>query len=315
MDAANHIMKLFFRLIQKLKIRFGLRFDFDFFFGKGFTTWHKRPIRASDFPSISFESRGDLSVGIVLQGPVVLKRDFTIETLRLYRRRYPNVPIVLSTWKGLPQKLLAKCRDLNVFVLENEELDYSDFGNLSRQKVTSLAGLNELLSMKLNFALKTRTDQRIYSSDFIEQLLSLNAIFPRHDSKQRDSSSRIFITYQNSFIDRPLSGSDFLQFGKTADLARLWESQGQYNFSESLVAEQVLLGSYLASIGWPEESLFTEDSWNKAMGRIVGFIDFGSLDLFWFKYSSREFLWRRYGAEPLKEISPRIWYEAMLRWA
>lgn len=195
-------------------------------------------------------------------------------------------------------------------VIQNAKVNATPYGNLTRQQVTSLAGLRWLANRNIEFALKTRADQRLYSRDFLELLTSIVRFFPRVRDRS-ESVSRIVVTYQNSFNDRFLSASDFLQFGSTRDLVQMWESVESSTLPRELAAEQIIAGSYLLSLGWPRDNLFSLENWRKAQSEVFGFVDSSSLDLFWLKYSSREFLWRRYGREPLAEVQQRDWLDAM----
>ena len=109
-------------------------------------------------------------------------------------------------------------------------------------------------------------------------------------------------------MNRHLSGSDFLHFGETQDLIKLWSSIDAKLLPMNLAPEQILLGSYLLEIGWKLEDLLTEKTWADSMEKIVGFADSAAIDLFWLKYSSREYLWRRYGYEPMREVTPADWF-------
>jgi hypothetical protein len=294
------------------KVRNSSRFDFSFFSTPGILTWHKRPLRLHDWSSLPTPS--DLSeVAIVMQGPVASKFSFTMESLRLYRRFYPKAPLVLSTWTGCAKTLLAQCEELGVEVVQSQPIDGGLYGNLSRQKHTTLAGLNRAESLGAQFALKTRTDQRMFRPDFLEQFQVLSRTFPRLESGREIQKSRVILTYQNSFLDRPLSGSDFLQFGHTSDLRRMWESLEKQEISADLPAEQILIGNFLMSLDWPSNNLLSRETWEKAIGEVFGFIDSSTIDLFWLKYSAREFMWRRYGAEPLTEVSQRDWLAAITK--
>lgn len=304
---------LWFALLQSLKVRFWLRFDLESLNPEGFLTWHRRPKRLSNWTASSQEKNLGNSVGIVIQGPIVYKFDFTLETIRLYRYFNPHAEIVVSTWVGVKQRFLQECQRLDVHVVLNKPLLGPYYGNLNRQQVTSLGGLSRLKEFGITYAIKTRTDQRIFNPHFVEELLVAERFFPPSRFESSLNKSRIFLTYQNSFRDRYLSGSDFLQFGKTNELVNLWESIDARRMPVDLAPEQILIGNYLIKLGAEREDLVSEDSWSSAIGSVFGFIDSATLDLFWLKYSSREYLWRRYGEEPLREISSADWYAAMLK--
>lgn len=302
-----------FHHLQAWKVRFGLRFDTDSLRLRGYLTWHRRPRKLSNWPRLSeFRNLGK-DVGIVLQGPIVYKFNFTLETIRLYRFFNPHAEIVVSTWAGVKNRFIQECQRLGVHVIESEPLISPYYGNLNRQQKTSLEGLAKLRELGITYALKTRTDQRIYSPNFVEELLVTERFFPPSIFGSSSNKSRIFLTYQNSFRDRYLSGSDFLQFGVTNELIEFWGSIDAMRMPTDLAPEQILIGNYLLKLGSKSEGILSEGSWNNAIGSVFGFIDSATLDLFWLKYSSREYLWRRYGEEPLREISSADWYAAMLK--
>lgn len=301
-----------FRYFQAWKVRLWLRFDVAALKPGGFLTWHRRPKKLSNWPRLPAAQNLETDVGIVIQGPLVHKFNFTLETIRLYRSLNPNAELVISTWVGLEASFLQECNRLGVHVVENEPLADPHYGNLNRQQLTTLAGLSKLRELGVSYAIKTRTDQRIYNPHFVNELRVAERFFPPLKFESKSNKSRIFLTYQNSFRDRYLSGSDFLQFGLTNELIDLWVSIDTKRMPTDLAPEQILIGNYLLKLGAGFENLVSERSWKIAIGRVFGFIEPAALDLFWLKYSSREYLWRKYGDEHLREISSSDWYSAML---
>lgn len=298
------------RMYQSWKVKNTVRFDLSFFGQKGFVTWHKRPVKLKDWPKKP-EIYSCNDVAIVVQGPYVSKASFTLETLRQYRHTYPSVPIILSTWRGSAAKDAKALKELCINVIESEPLKNAFYGNLNRQQLTTLSGLEMAAELGCENALKTRSDQRLYGRNFLGQLAALSGAFPLKELNPRGITSRVIVTYQNSFLDRPLSASDFLQFGHTNDLLKMWKSLDTLEVSPHYAPEQVLLGSLALELGWSKELLFTSETWSEVRAELLGFVDATALDLFWFKYSSREHLWRRYGSEPLTELSPLDWLESM----
>ena len=292
-------------------MKFWLRFDADLFSEKGFFSWHRRPRKLSQWGISDFQADPESEIGLIIQGPIVYKHNFTLESARLYRAQYPNMPIFISTWAA-SKNFLSACNEIGVKVIENREISNPYYGNLNRQQTTTLAGLKALQSLGVKYAIKSRSDQRIYALNFVTYLRQMSRLFPPTSVPNRSSDIRIFITYQNSFLDRHLSGSDFLHFGETQDLIVFWKSIDSQNLPVDLAPEQILMGSYLLSCGWSSEGLLTNQTWIESMRKVVGFLDSSALDLFWLKYSSREYLWRRYGKEPMKEVTPADWYSSLL---
>ena len=69
----------------------------------------------------NFKFRYNFSdTAIVLQGPIAYENNYTADTIRLYRKVYPNAPIVVSTWPGESTDDFRKiCRENSVALLEN----------------------------------------------------------------------------------------------------------------------------------------------------------------------------------------------------
>ena len=49
---------------------------------------------------------------IVMQGPIVYKNNFTLETIKLYKKTFCNCPIILSTWDYEDNKVIEDIKKL-----------------------------------------------------------------------------------------------------------------------------------------------------------------------------------------------------------
>ena len=75
-----------------------------------FLTIHLRPKRAMNVNMVSaHRSLKSDGVGLVVQGPIVNECDFTVETARLYKKIFPGLEIVVSTWDDENAQRVAKC--------------------------------------------------------------------------------------------------------------------------------------------------------------------------------------------------------------
>ena len=75
---------------------------------------------------------------IVIQGPLAYDNNYTVETFKLYRSIYPNVPIVVSTWKNEATKAFREeCEKNSIVLLESELPSSSDFYNMNKQLVSA----------------------------------------------------------------------------------------------------------------------------------------------------------------------------------
>ena len=276
------------RLIQKLLI------TLEYFVNNSYLSLFEREKFSNDIHSLpdlkSFNDR----VAIVMQGPIITKDNFTFETLSLYRKRYPNVLLVLSTWDDNIDQDLQKIIDIDVEVLENKKPKYFGYSNINLQIESTKIGVNFAKSKKVKYCLKTRTDQRIYRHDFLLFFLSLINLFQIDDHPF--VKNRLLSVSLNTFKYRLYGVTDMLMFGHINDMLLYWNVDHDKRkleaddlgstveqWADARVCEVYLSTEYLIKIG--HKSLFTlEDSWY-VYSKYFCIVDRSSIDLFWFKYN------------------------------
>jgi hypothetical protein len=189
---------------------------------KIFITFHIRPkfVSENHQPLIPFPAK---DFAIVIQGPINEEHDFTIESIRLLRRFYPDLLIIVSTWQGEESKLAKITPDANMEFLFNELPKPLGLKNINAQIKSTLVGLNKATSLGKVFAMKLRTDQRIYSANCLQTLLELLKAFPPTGSFTRKLRGRILI-FGRSLTYRLYGCSDMLHFGYTEDLLNFWSA-------------------------------------------------------------------------------------------
>lgn len=276
---------------------------------KYFLTWHYRPKRAAQV----FVGRNDSTtlgdhnrVGIVMQGPIVRKDNFTLETLRLYRKLFGEAPIVLSTWIGeVDRELAGQLEELKIEVRLSTPPEIAGPSNFNFQVKSTLEGLKLIESLGVGYAVKTRSDQRIYSQNALTALLSLQRNFPA-----KNGGGRVIAVSLDTFFERPFGLSDMLQFGHLRDLQSFWSVPlARSDAPTSWIRRGYVNESYLAYNYALRHSTydFSFDGWLAALRDIFCVVDAGSLDLFWRKYSDREYLWRRYNTQSFTEVTFVDW--------
>jgi hypothetical protein len=226
---------------------------------------------------------------------------------------FPDAIIILSTWTNSEASSLETAARLGAEVVLTEPIESPEHGNISRQVATTLAGVRRAAELGAKRILKTRTDQRIYSPTSLALLEGVLQHFPVGRSALGGLVGRIVCTTMNTFLDRHLSVSDFLQYGYTLDVIRFWESAFRHPLPKTLAAEQLLTGGLLLDLGWAPEDLFSESSWMLAIRDIFGFVDASALDLYWHKYSRREYLWRRYAHSVNQEMTQGFWLSTQIK--
>lgn len=162
---------------------------------------------------------------IVMQGPIRYEDDFTIETLYRYRRIYPHTPIVVSTWKNeVTPEFRWKTDIIEVDILENEYPEKIDKYNTNYQLISSYEGMKYVENKyNVNFALKCRTDQRFYLTEFLPYFKSEMKLFPL---KQKGTVEEriVFGGVFSSMLSYPFRISDFWSYGKINDLIKLYSA-------------------------------------------------------------------------------------------
>lgn len=176
-------------------------------------TFDERTAVIKDYPN----------VGIVFQGPIMKQENFTIETIKLFRTWYPNIKIVLSTWNNMLSKEdINTLTSLNCYIIQSNQFDEEykgkneKVGHLNNQIYSSRCGLEYLYNNNVDYAMKIRTDIRLYKVDFIPYLLNLIKIFDKADLQL------INVAFSNSLYSIPFHMSDFIWFGKIEQLINLY---------------------------------------------------------------------------------------------
>jgi hypothetical protein len=231
---------------------------------------------------------------ILLQGPIITKNSFTLQTILLYRFVYPNAKIILSTWKDEAKKLdKNKLNDLKVDVLLNTKPDNVGISNINLQLVSTIAGINFASDQGVKYVLKTRTDQRVCKSlDFLGHMRNLQTNFPISNDKMEN---RLIVASTNSFKSRLYGVTDMYMFGSISDMKLFWQIPTEQKsetlhevktdpvyFISNKQAEGYLVNHFFNSIDF-SPSWSVENS-HYFLSQFFCIVDKEQLDLFWLKY-------------------------------
>ncbi len=262
-------------------------------------------------------------LGLVLQGPLRLEQQFTLETVRLYRRTFAGCPVVVSTWQGEDETTLALLEAEGATVLRNALPPSKGPGNANYQIASTQAGLAALKGLGCQYAIKTRTDQRLYETNVPEYLFSLLQSFPVDtQAKAQGQQQRLVALSINTFRYRYYDVSDFFLFGTLADVTAFWSCpleerdsiggpfESLHGFCKATPCEIYFTTRYLARLG--HTCQFTlEDSW-ETYARYFCVIDADSVGFYWPKYSNAVRRWRSFfhplpGHRELEELTFKEW--------
>jgi hypothetical protein len=262
---------------------------------------------------------------IVMQGPIRKESNYTYHTLRMYREWFPRIPIVFSTWDNQDKKELAEISALGCQLLIS---DSSKFltptldKNFNRQMHSSHLGLLLAKESPIEFALKTRSDQRIYNP---HSLLSLPALLGRFETENfNKQKKRIAVASLNTFALRLYGLSDMFTFGHIDDLLGYWDGRLDLRptpdisgFSRSWASQRShevgIAANFLELTG--EKLEWSLANYWDVLARRFLVVDSGYLDLHWPKHRNIENRWSWNRAIETTEVTFAMWlgmYEGRL---
>ena len=288
--------------------------DGDFYNLKNF------PIKAKNY-QLQSDAYTIPSLCIVIQGPIVKENDFTLETCKIYKKIFNNSEtIILSTWDTEDKKYLKNFEAIGVKVLLSKAPDFAGRANLNYQILSTMKGLKEGEKLGCEYAIKTRTDQRFYSTNLSRDLFNLLKIYP--PSPNYNMHSRLVALSFNSFKYRYYGISDMFLFGNTQDMLKYWNSPldtkkyeeyktiKQKDLWQQYCSETYIASHFLKNIGvTPEYSL--KHTW-KIYKDLFIFIDKEILDMYWPKYTNLDSRWRLFRPNMLEEMRHSDWLNLYL---
>lgn len=256
------------------------------------------------------------TTGLILQGPIMHWKDFTLESVRLYRdvMRVNELVLVTSLQTEKDREVAKRIIVSGCTVLDVNSGMFPGPANVNLQMEKTVVGLRHLDNLGVKFCLKTRTDQRLGDDLAIEALHYLHATFPPKSSALK---GRIIFSSLNSFLYRMYGPSDMFQFGLLQDLLLYWGGEPDYrrlprdsgSLREWSLGEWVEVGLYtgfLRRIDW-DIKWTLQDYW-KSLAHTAIIVDSASLDQWWPKYTSLEERWKsNRGATLHEEISFSKW--------
>ncbi len=258
-------------------------------------TFQIRPMRADEILIDLKKVNDDYSeFAIVMQGPINKLNNFTLETLKLYRRYFPNALIILSTWEDEDAQTINLARNFGIEVLLNKKPDIPGFFNVNMQLITAMAGLRLAEKMNKKYVMKTRTDQRVYNEKSLIFMSNLLKDFPLEVSGFRQRGRLIGIgAYNYDTKPKPYHFFDNLIFGYTEDVmsyfgADFISDNPEIEFLKDrypdcpFTAEISLFTEFLKKIGY--KIGYTPEDYLKSLARHCILVDARSLGWYWLKY-------------------------------
>ena len=243
--------------------------------------------------------------GIVIQGEIKKDNDFTIETVRMYRKFYPDIPIIVSTWEDADRKEIESLTQAGAEVILNKKPNSTGLGNVNYQSISTKEGCKRAQELGCEYVLKTRTDQRIYRPYFLEYFMTLIEQFPARGRKK--SRKRLIvgpgIVGKTMFL--PFMISDFLYFGAISDVETIFSGKessvnmsskereewtkglkgtiSRKDFLNITAPEMHLIRQYCDSVGQEKTDLTVKSYWFHVKENLIC-LGWNDINLYWPKY-------------------------------
>lgn len=248
--------------------------------GRAFV-FHTRPLYARDYTEPPNRFCTFARCAIILQGPLQLKRSFTLETVRLYRKIFPYADIIVSTWEGEDENEIKSIRDEGAVVLTNKQPAQRGWANVNLQVASAHRGLEEASKRGAEFALKIRTDQRIYYSAALEMMVSMLKHFP--PGKRSHQRKRIIFGTGGPGYSPCWMGE--IACGDVVDLLEYYSPPEALNDKSAytcFLPELYLPSEFLKRKGWKLD--WTVEQAFEMYRQCFITLDWETLDLLWYKY-------------------------------
>lgn len=240
---------------------------------------------------------------IVIQGPIWSADDFSVETVRIYRRHMPDCKIVLSTWKDTPRQDLDRMAKEGVDIVLNDKPAIPGPLNVNMQIVSSSGGMRRAAELGVEWVIKSRTDQRLYQPTIMSSLISMAQLFPPLGAAAKTQKYRVFGMAAGTLKFAPYHLCDQTVFGHIDDMLTYWSPPFHENsLPESFPTDrlrlfkEVPIGKLCRYDAVPETYLASQfllrqgrslewtvaDSW-AAFRDHFGVVDQMSSDIYWAK--------------------------------
>lgn len=180
------------------------------------------PKEASDVTSPLPVQTDDYKMAIIMQGEVCTEDNFTVETVKLYRRMYPSCMVIVSTWNTINRACKDELEREGAVVVLSEYPEFTGIGNINYQVTNTLAGIMYAKGLGIEYVIKTRADQRFYRKHLTEYLMQLQDLFPLVPTIKGLVQYKRIVLLQGLTIASPMLVpgfiSDFFYFGQVDDM-------------------------------------------------------------------------------------------------
>lgn len=298
-----------------------------------YVSFISRPKTTEKIACLPLESTMKKKIAIVLQGPIFEKDNFTLETIKLYKRIMPEAIIVLSTWESTGEHIIQAFRKLDIEIVLSSHPQFTGIGNINYQVYSTRQGIKRAKESGADYVMKTRTDQRFSQTNLLEYMDALIRTFPIHDAQYAQYQNQRIIALQgsvggNMFI--PYFVPDFFFFGNIDDIWNFFniplQNINQSREERSCIIEELRKNSvweyyyntapeiqitldYLKRIGISDLGITCEKWWDIVKNLFI-FVSYDDVRFFWPKYDNHfdeNFINMNYSDNDITQRKTYVW--------
>lgn len=160
-------------------------------------------------------------IAIILQGPIDINDNFTLETVKYYHSMCQDAYIILSTWDYEDVNYYEKFHDIqNVYIVTCKLPEKPGIFNLNYQIASTKAGIKKAQDLGAKYICKTRTDQRLQKANSLIMMKHLLDMFP---SELEQEKRMVCLGAESSGAVTPYYIEDFFAFSTTREIIKLFD--------------------------------------------------------------------------------------------
>ena len=264
-----------------------------------------RPKYAGNLQSLNIHNPNNPKYAIILQGPIEKEEHFTLETIKFYKKIFPEAVLIVSTWDTEEPEEIHSLKEAGAHIILSKLPAVSGLRNVNYQFASTYAGICKASEYQCQYIMKTRTDQRIYKDNAFERLYSLLKEFPC-EKPDMQKERIIFCNSRSKTMFWPCFYEDFFSFGNIEDMRLFYGEEMDLRFEtrndvdtilpdittrhmlskEGLVAECYIISRYLKKLGF-NLNYSVKEHW-EIIRQLFCTVSETDIDLYWLdKYGDR----------------------------
>lgn len=206
-----------------------------------FCSIYRRPKYSTQIASVEQETDAQRKTAIIMQGPLISKDNFTVETVKIYGKLYPGALVIVSTWENESGEIINQLKKLdNCEVVLSELPVYSGMRNLNYQIYSTMTGIRKAKELGRKYVFKTRCDFRFVKIGLIDFFVALCKEYPINENIHYQKERIIVGGDVLASYFRAFWVADRFSFGQIDDMYQYWNYEmDSYDMLKSVVREKL----------------------------------------------------------------------------